>query len=293
MAEGYIQLRRGIREHVANGWLRHDDALALILLFMAADPATGVAMASASWLSGNYCWKPRTARDICEELGSQHHKGCKPETNGCTGCGYVKRFASHRHENYPILIHKYQPTKHHEFCTGIKCHQECHVEKSVNAWSSKSYESVVYEFCGPGVQPSVRPGVQPGVQPGAVNREYIPETLDLNKPLAAGVSSKSSDKAKPRNPRNTDTSQTDLFVAEAESEWLLVMENFWADRSRKSMPHKLSVPAIRALNAMNGYRAIDKLLIAGKDDELRFLQGSFRKSYIAALFVQSPQAVSA
>lgn len=91
---GFLQLRRGIFEHLRDGRLTHMEALALIYILTQADTRTGVWSGSAGALAGELGLRPRTARDLLERL---------------SGGGYLKRFpVAGRHSCYPILIHKYQ-----------------------------------------------------------------------------------------------------------------------------------------------------------------------------------------
>lgn len=93
---GFLQLRRGVLEHVKDGRLSHMDALTLIYIATQADTRTGVWSGSAGALAGELALSPRNARRILERL-----------TNG----KYITRFpVPGRHVCYPILVHKFLVT---------------------------------------------------------------------------------------------------------------------------------------------------------------------------------------
>jgi hypothetical protein len=90
---GFLQLRRGIFEHVRDGRMSHMDALTFIYIVAQADTRTGVWSGSAGALAGEMGISPRTARDVLERLSAD---------------GYLKRFpVPGKHSCYPILIHKF------------------------------------------------------------------------------------------------------------------------------------------------------------------------------------------
>ena len=90
---GFLQLRRGVWEHLRNGRMSHMDALAFIYIVSQADTRTGVWNGSASSLAGEIVISPRNARRLLERL---------------TAAGYLKRFpVPGKHVCYPILVHKY------------------------------------------------------------------------------------------------------------------------------------------------------------------------------------------
>jgi hypothetical protein len=90
---GYLQLRRGIFEHVKDGRMSHMDAVAFIYIASQADTRTGVWNGSASSLAGELAFSPRNARRLIERLSDS---------------GYIKRFPVHgRHVCYPILVNKF------------------------------------------------------------------------------------------------------------------------------------------------------------------------------------------
>jgi hypothetical protein len=90
---GFLQLRRGIFEHVRDGRLSITGALAFIYVCSEADTRTGIWKGCAKSLSGELGIPERTARDVLEKM--EHGD-------------YIRRFAiPGRHVCYPILIHKY------------------------------------------------------------------------------------------------------------------------------------------------------------------------------------------
>lgn len=92
-ANGFLQLRRGLWEHLRDGRMSHMDALAFIYIVSQADTRTGVWNGSASSLAGEIVVSPRNARRLLERLSA---------------AGYLKRFSvPGKHICYPILVHKY------------------------------------------------------------------------------------------------------------------------------------------------------------------------------------------
>ncbi len=90
---GFLQLRRGIFEHIRDGRMSHMDALSFIYIVAQADTRTGVWNGSAAALAGEMGMSPRTARDVLERLSAR---------------GYLKRFPiPGKHSCYPILVHKF------------------------------------------------------------------------------------------------------------------------------------------------------------------------------------------
>jgi hypothetical protein len=92
---GFLQLRRGVFQHVRDGWLSPLQALCLIYMLTQADTRSGVWRGGAGALAGELSIPARTARRVLEALDE---------------C-YIKRFAvAGRHECYPILLHKFLVT---------------------------------------------------------------------------------------------------------------------------------------------------------------------------------------
>jgi hypothetical protein len=90
---GFLQLRRGLFEHVRDGRMSVTQALAFIYICSEADTRSGIWKGSAKSLSGELGISERTARDALERM----ERG-----------DYIRRFAvPGRHSCYPILVHKY------------------------------------------------------------------------------------------------------------------------------------------------------------------------------------------
>ena len=94
---GFLQLRRGVFEHVRDGRMTITEALGFIYICSQADTRTGIWKGCAKSLSGELGIPERTARDILEKM--QHGD-------------YIRRFAvPGRHACYPILVHKFPITQ--------------------------------------------------------------------------------------------------------------------------------------------------------------------------------------
>jgi hypothetical protein len=94
---GFLQLRRGLWEHVRDGRMSVTEALAFIYICSQADTRTGIWKGCAKSLSSELGIPERTARDVLEKM--QHGD-------------YIRRFAvPGRHACYPILVHKFPITQ--------------------------------------------------------------------------------------------------------------------------------------------------------------------------------------
>ena len=94
---GFLQLRRGLWQHVRDGRMSHLDALTLIYIASQADTRTGVWNGSAGALAGEMAVSSRNARRVLERL---------------TVGRYIRRFPSPgSHVCYPILVHKFLVTE--------------------------------------------------------------------------------------------------------------------------------------------------------------------------------------
>jgi hypothetical protein len=90
---GFVQLRRGVWEHLRDGRMSHMDALAFIYILGQADTRSGVWNGSAGALAGELSISSRTARDVLERLSVRD---------------YLKRFTiPGKHSCYPIAVHKF------------------------------------------------------------------------------------------------------------------------------------------------------------------------------------------
>jgi hypothetical protein len=117
---GFLQLRRGLWEHVRDGRMTITEALAFVYICSEADTRTGIWKGSAKSLSGELGVPERTARDVLEKM--EHGD-------------YIRRFAvPGRHSCYPILVHKFEIT------------QGEHGGEQLNALDSKSPSELAYFF---------------------------------------------------------------------------------------------------------------------------------------------------
>ena len=93
---GFLQLRRGLWEHVRDGSLTHTGAIVYIYMLSQADTRTGVWKGSAQCIA--------TALDIPRSTAKYALKGLDGR--------YIKRFTvPGRHVCYPILLHKFLVTQ--------------------------------------------------------------------------------------------------------------------------------------------------------------------------------------
>src|ERR1019366_5144364 len=93
---GFLQLRRGIWQHVRDGSLTHTGALIYIYMLSQADTRTGIWKGSAQALAGELGIPKSTIKYALRGLDGK----------------YIKRFAvPGRHVCYPILLHKFFVTQ--------------------------------------------------------------------------------------------------------------------------------------------------------------------------------------
>ena len=93
---GFLQLRRGLWEHVRNGSLNHTGALVYIYMLTQADTRTGVWKGSAQCIATDLNIPKSTAKYALRGLDGK----------------YIKRFTvPGRHACYPILLHKFLITQ--------------------------------------------------------------------------------------------------------------------------------------------------------------------------------------
>jgi hypothetical protein len=94
---GFLQLRRGVWEHVRDGRMSITQALAFVYICSEADTRTGIWKGCAKSLCGELGIPERTARDVLEKM--EHGD-------------YIRRFAvPGRHACYPILVHRFLITQ--------------------------------------------------------------------------------------------------------------------------------------------------------------------------------------
>src|SRR5580698_5698892 len=93
---GYVQLRRGLFEHVQTGEMSYGECFLYTAILANADPATGVWISSAGMLSSYYSIPSRTCQDWMAKLEEKR---------------YLRRFrVQGKRGQYPILVHKFQCT---------------------------------------------------------------------------------------------------------------------------------------------------------------------------------------
>lgn len=119
--KGYVQLRRGLFEHVQNGEMSIGECFLYTAILANADPATGIWISSAGMLSSFYSIPGRTCKDWLAKLEEKR---------------YLRRFrVQGKHGQYPIFVHKFQCTE--GALKGMR----------LNAWKSESCASPKYEPC--------------------------------------------------------------------------------------------------------------------------------------------------
>ena len=94
-ATGFLQLRRGLWEHIRDGRLTHTEALVYIYMLTQADTRSGVWNGSAGAIAGELAIPKSTAKYALRKLDGS----------------YIRRFPTPgRHFCYPILLHKFLVT---------------------------------------------------------------------------------------------------------------------------------------------------------------------------------------
>src|ERR1019366_334786 len=120
-SRGFVQVRRGLFEHVQNGEMSMGECFLYMAILANADPATGVWISSAGMLSSYYSIPSRTCKDWLAKLEKKR---------------YLRRFmVQGKHAQYPMLIHKFQCTD--GALKGMR----------LNAWESASYQQLKYGPC--------------------------------------------------------------------------------------------------------------------------------------------------
>lgn len=154
---GFIQLRRGLSEHVRDGRLSFFEASLYVFILMDANPATGLCYGSAGLFAAIYGISGRTCRDALEKLESK---------------GYLKRFPVRgKHGSYPILVNKF------------RCSDGAMKGKYVNCSKSTTCNSIFYDFCDDSVDDSAVASVNEDVNESATSKilETREERLDIKK----------------------------------------------------------------------------------------------------------------
>jgi hypothetical protein len=118
---GFVQLRRGLIEHVMNQQMTLTEFTVYTLLIIHADPSTGVWRGCSETIAQTYGLPPRTCRDIFQRL----------ENNG-----YLKRFFIKGKKGiYPVLINRFE------------CTDGAMKGKRLNTCKSTSLTNLIYEEC--------------------------------------------------------------------------------------------------------------------------------------------------
>lgn len=159
-SSGFIQLRRGLSEHVRTGRLTFFEASLYVFILMDANPTTGICFGSAGLFSALYSVSARTCRDALENLEKK---------------GYMRRFPTRgKHGSYPILINKFL------------CTDGAMKGKHVNSLKSTSYEDIVYESCDDDGDDSGNGSVKESVNDSAASKriENRERKLDKEQELA-------------------------------------------------------------------------------------------------------------
>lgn len=143
---GFVQLRRGLSEHVRTGRLSFFEASLYMFMLMDTSPATGVCFGSAGLFAMIYSIPTRTCRDALEKLEKK---------------GYLRRFPTRgKHGSYPILINKFL------------CSDGAMKGRYVNCSKSTSYYKINYESCYEHVNDRVDEDVNDGAASKRIeNRE--------------------------------------------------------------------------------------------------------------------------
>ena len=149
---GFVQLRRGLAEHVRTGRLSFLEASLYIFILMDTNPSTGVCYGSAGLFATVYGIPTRTCRDALEKLEKK---------------GYFRRFPTPgKHGSYPILINKFL------------CSDGAMKGMYVNALESESCDNIYYESCDEHVKEHVKEDVKESAASKRIeNREQEELTL--------------------------------------------------------------------------------------------------------------------
>jgi len=152
MNGGFIQLRRGLYEHVKDGRLSFFEVSLYVAILSDTNPSTGLCFGSAGLFAALYNVSSRTCRDALEKLEEK---------------GYLRRFPIRgKHGSYPILVNKF------------KCSSGAMKGKYVNCSKSSSYVDIIYDICNDGVDDSAVAGVNEDVDESAARVDTREEKLD-------------------------------------------------------------------------------------------------------------------
>lgn len=153
---GYVQLRRGLFEHVSRGKITALECFIYLAIISNADPSNGTWLGSAGLLAALFSLSERTCRDILEKLEKK---------------GYLKRFpVPGKHGSYPILVHKFE------------CSQGAAKGQRLNAFSTMIWDAPVFEVCEEDGEQGVEHNGEENVEHSAAKYKRL-ETRDLRPEL--------------------------------------------------------------------------------------------------------------
>jgi hypothetical protein len=122
-SNGFVQLRRGLQEHITNGSMSVGQLGIYCLILWNADPSTGIWCGSAGVIAALSGESPRTCRHALDRLEKAE---------------YIKRFfVQGSRLSYPILVHRFN------------CSDGAMKGKRLNALETKDYRHIVYEGSEP------------------------------------------------------------------------------------------------------------------------------------------------
>jgi hypothetical protein len=154
MSTGFLQLRRGLFEHVKDGRVSFFEASLYVAILSDANPSTGVCYGSAGLFAALYSLSSRTCRDALEKLEEK---------------GYLRRFPTRgKHGSYPILVNKF------------RCSDGAMKGKYVNCSKSIDCNKITYDLCDDGVNEGAVASVNEGVNDSAVRVDTRDKKQDIN-----------------------------------------------------------------------------------------------------------------
>jgi hypothetical protein len=122
VSKGFIQIRRGLLEHVENGTIGLLDLGVYVQIHLQVNYETGVWMGSAAKLAAT---APRDADD----------RAIRRSLENLERIGFIKRFMVRgKRGNYPVVVNKYEPQ------CGAMMGKRLNAEKTVD-WRQPVYES--------------------------------------------------------------------------------------------------------------------------------------------------------
>ena len=152
---GFVQLRRGLFEHVRDGRLSFFEASLYVAILSDTNPSTGLCYGSAGLFSVVYSVPTRTCRDALEKLEQK---------------GYLRRFPTRgKHGSYPILVNKF------------RCSSGAMSGLYVNSDKSSSCDNIIYDIRLDGVNENVNDNGNDGVNDSAARVDTRDKKLESDK----------------------------------------------------------------------------------------------------------------